>query len=536
MNFNGEIYYNADLIFSGSVVIIGDLKVMGRVLLANGTSSQPSLAFQSNPAVGLWFDGFDVNVVGATSFGAPNLSIPGTGTFGGDVVAGQGTFDNVHSNGDITTNSEYTFGAESGLGMRREAAGILGFIANSNSQLTITDTATTSLNPLTVPSSGPGLNFAADLTGGFNYETLTPAIETTKSFRVNPNLYVVGNAAVGGDVLVGGVLNGAVSAGTRPISGGAGAFSSVTSTGTGSFAGVTSTAAIVAGTNPITGGAATFSSLTSNGTVTAGTNSITGGTLFGSTLSTTAGTNPFVMSMTAGSTTSGVSMCQWLNPSAVPTSLYGIGVAKTGAGVLMLGMNKNAATGDAPANCAYVSTGGTGAALSIGLGSSNLPDQGNVLINTNGSVSFSRQPLASWTLASTQTISSVGPPFITSTITTWNTTAQTSRGNSGSVPTMSSGTVTVPVAGNYLIDLTICFSAGGTGRRLFYINKVGDTQPYGVQDVGGTADATQVEYFSTSAKVIFTAGQTFNISVAQTSGSNMNLISPATFLTLEKIS
>src|SRR5690242_8678944 len=53
MNFNGEIFLGGIPIFAGNITIDGDLKVLGRVLLSNGSAGAPSLAFTSEPTLGI---------------------------------------------------------------------------------------------------------------------------------------------------------------------------------------------------------------------------------------------------------------------------------------------------------------------------------------------------------------------------------------------------------------------------------------------------------------------------------------------------
>ena len=53
MNFNGELYLNNTQIFVGPIVIDGDFQVNGVLKLADGVITAPSLAFTSEPGLGI---------------------------------------------------------------------------------------------------------------------------------------------------------------------------------------------------------------------------------------------------------------------------------------------------------------------------------------------------------------------------------------------------------------------------------------------------------------------------------------------------
>jgi hypothetical protein len=76
MNFNGEIFLGGIPIFSGNVTIDGDLKVLGRVLLSNGSAANPSLAFTSEPTLGI--AKYGTGELGIYSGGAVKFSVNGS--------------------------------------------------------------------------------------------------------------------------------------------------------------------------------------------------------------------------------------------------------------------------------------------------------------------------------------------------------------------------------------------------------------------------------------------------------------------------
>jgi len=239
MNFNGQFFLDYSPIFTGNVVIGGDLSVSGQIKLADGSDSLPSLTF---------------------------------------------------------TN-------ESGLGMERSSAGEISFVSGGSKKLRISGSTLTSTVPLSVPSlSSSGTIGCTSLTASNTIGCLSLLSSATSQVNglisTNPINAGTHGLTCGAISCAGITASQGIAAGTNTISGGnilsVGSFNNGTepmTTGAISCGSVTSSGSIggtslsSSGTASITssltvGGTLASGSITCTGSISCGTNSMTAASVY----------------------------------------------------------------------------------------------------------------------------------------------------------------------------------------------------------------------------------------------------------------
>ena len=545
MNFNGELFFGVNLVYSGNFTINGNVTVNGTALFADGKAGAPSIAFANETSLGFYrnalgevtFTGLKMILDGDLQI-TQDLIIDGDVTLNGDLkcedltcqsITNSGTASNgtnAQTTGALSTTSISNSGTQSN-GTNAQTTGALSTtsISNSGTQSNGTNAQTTgALSCTSLSSSGTAqvTNIASTSGSNVSGTFYTFASDVGSSLNSFANFHVtatglattagggMGVEVVGRNGAYIGVCRSNASLGQLPASTAyftSGSNSNVSiGRGSGNLASTSDILINSSGAVAMTNGSLTTTSLTASGT--------------GFTVTSSAG----------GSTTNGYTSLLSSVPSAVTSQLCGIGINIPGRGSMMMGCNKTTgATGDLAASTNYISSGGTAAPISIGRGASDLPNKQDILINTdgsiamtNGQVSVASISIASTTGTTSQTravfLGTTNSQTITSgttatTVTIWSTTAATT---SGLAVTCDGTTFTVPSTGRYMVTVTMSGSTRNSSLwRLLRIDQAGEK--WGTQAV--SPPTTEPWTCTTGAvSLSLAASATFTVEVAQTDG------------------
>lgn len=332
-------------------------------------------------------------------------------------------------------------------------------------------------------------------------------------------------SGAGSGTWVGGTFNAPVG-----LTGGPATVSSLVSTGSGTF-----------GTNPLTAGPTTVSSLVSTGTGSSfGTNPVTITTI------TPSGVAPVQVVSSQGASAAADWPFQVVagTTSVATTSLYGMGVSRSGAGPsIYIGTNKNTTTGEVPASSSYISNYSASNGLTIGRGLAGIPNFADIKIGTTGAVSMTNGAVSAGTFGMTSTSMTMpagfaGPYILSSTNGSGFNGDGTFQVN---VPSLSAGALYgmgVHATGRGDIMMGVNSSSGATGEvpaSWSYITNAGPgtgiTIGRGTNGSGGnfrpnTADIS----IATTGAVAMTNGQVSYPSVALSITSGTTSQTRAVFL------